>query len=227
MTILNVIRQPERIVVVTDTDGVLNVFDNAGGARDLGHSAIAKMFPLVHWPGFVAGRGFTLLPMAAFSTATVLAGYDDAMEGFAQMIDDAASLLAAQNPGTAETLSSAHHIVVGGWSHRLGRMDVTLFESLAGEPFRALDFGDYMLSPQPGEAPADDASVPRSLDDHIALARRQARRLRAAPGNLAGGGDLVVASIGRDGIGMELVRDFTRAPRRTMSAAFGCELGRR
>lgn len=211
MSILNVVVNIDEVVIAVDTDGVLVGTDLPPGMTgDHRHGPVSKLYPLVHLPAIIAYRGYHLVPSTTVATSSLARSYDALAQHFGEMADDVTGAVGGQHPFFKDICEADHHIVVAGWSDRLDSMDCTLWERVDGSAYRAVDFGECMMSPTPFDDPERSLPAPDSLSDHIAVARMQAKRLRDAPDDLAGGGDLVVATLTRWQVGVDIIPDFTR-----------------
>ena len=211
MSLMNLFASPDCVVLSVDTDAIVR-FNLAGEPVEAQHSRCAKLFPFVHMPAVLAYRGSSVIPFTLISVLAGLADYDTIDANFADLAALLGPRLASENATLADTVNEESEIIIAGWSNQLGQMDAVYWHRDAGpdQPFKRSPSMRRILAPPPHEDPSLAVPTPRNLSDHVTLARVQAARLRAEPDSVSvGGGDLVVATLARDSISVECVRDFT------------------
>ncbi len=206
MSICNVLVKPDRIVMVVDTEILV------------GHDRhrCGKMSVLPHMSAVLAFRGTPILGGSLTVSAMAVSSFDELTAQFGELIKNTLIALpeitggdSVKLPGleTLDTiLGEDQEIFLGGWSEQRARMEAAIWRQKDGAGFERIpvEWGAY--SPQPHENAATPIRAPETIDEHVAIAKAQARRLRAQ--GLAGGGDLVVATVTRGRIVVDVVRDF-------------------
>lgn len=204
MTCVNVLLQPERVLVAVDSHGR----DQQGAMV-----AMSKLWPLYSQRVIVAGAGVSMFVGFVAATLNHCADFD-AMRAqmpatLPAMLDGFRPMAAAR--GLAPADIEHQMVLLAGWSPSEKRMKACSWERHedSGGEFEPLEIVEHSACPFYAELSKRPA--PRSAADLAELMVDQVRLARAEDPEWAGGGAAIVALLTRDGLTIGAVRALPRS----------------
>lgn len=193
MSLLNAWITPQEAIVAVDTDGI-----GPDGQR----MPSSKLMYVPHANAVLAVRGQYAALKLVFLQALNLETFDD----LADALPDLAQASEMAMPGSVlvEGVAAGNEFVAVGWSDRLQRMVGRQCVRRGDMPeYTAVEI-DRHISPW-GEWASGITPVPQAVGD---IARAQVAWMERTFPNAACGGNLLVASLGRDSLMIRRVEDF-------------------
>ncbi|WP_342316648.1 hypothetical protein [Lysobacter sp. FW306-1B-D06B] len=181
MSLLNVHVTPQLALVAVDTDGI-------GPA---GHFEICKLYPVAHANTILAGQGERRFLLEAFSRICLA----DRSVDYDVIVEAMPGLLRVLAAGARQHGAPDHRyaIAVVGYSPAEGCVCGRWYEGVVTRD----QFEVHSLGSRVGPWPFEDrAPVPDSVENHVALARRQTAWHKSK--DYAGGGRLILAELTPD-----------------------------
>lgn len=206
MTIANVFVHADKIVVCTDSAADFYTTDADGMSDKIGSWNISKIVTIPHWPGVIACRGPTTISSIIAGFALLMPDFDSLVDGFDASMAACRQQFETALPLARCSLDELSEIVLAGWSPKAGRLQCWHAVKPAGGQYELSEISVGVCAPPPFAGGAMP-HAPTTVADHVAMARLQAERLRNEA-DAASGGDLVIATLTRDAITIELVRGF-------------------
>lgn len=197
MSIFQCLPYEHRVVVAADS--AVEVDGAVGGFT-------SKLIAVPHWPGMLAARGAAVLIPMLGSYAWTSPDFDDFIANFTANATQAMDQCGTAYPECRERLAEMSEFILAGWSPRAGGLRAFHAHKPADGRWALSEVWAAAYAPPPdasGRAPLE----PRSVEDHVALARRQVERIRTESAGAAGG-DLVIAALTRNAVNLEIVRSF-------------------
>lgn len=206
MTIVNAHVRAHQITVCTDTRADFFLSDEDGISDRIRRGNVSKTITVPHMPAVIAARGYRLLPTIISGFALSAPDFDALIEGFDDCMQESTRPLADAHPNLRPQLDAECEVMLAGWSIKAKRLRAFYAHKPAGGHFTLNEVYAQIFAPPPyanGKLPPE----PQCTEDYVGVARLQAERMyRESDG--AYGGDLVIATLTRDGIGIEVVRGF-------------------
>lgn len=201
MTILNVYLEPNRALVVSNTQGV---------QHDGAHTNIAKILAIPHANAVVAGRGLLRLWFSLYAECYGTMGDVDALVEFLPgAAERHRSALRSEKDQAGVNMSLDTHVVLIGWSAKRKQMTAHLLHVPEHGEIHMTETPDGMLSPADARWELS-ADAPSDISGMIGYAKEQARHAELDYPRQGWLGDLTIAQLTQESITFTSVADFWR-----------------
>jgi len=192
-------------VLLLDNERALVCSDSEVRAADGLRQATSKLFPIVHMPAIICGRGVAVLMAAIHGGAVLTADFDALLDAGAELVSISLEQVIACSGAGLGSLGG-QCVVMVGWSARERRMVLAEFNQRAGEIAFDESRPAYHVAPWANSLELRWQGA-RTVDGMVKLAEAQVRLLRREAPEAAAGGPLVIALLERENIAIRRLDD--------------------